>query len=80
MAHMFVFAVLFFLTHRSFALTNKNYSVKKHWYIPVLICFIYALSDEIHQHFVPNRYATVRDVGYDMVGVLTMYLKTTNRI
>lgn len=80
MAHMFVFAVLFFLTHRSFALTNKNYSVKKHWYIPVLICFIYALSDEIHQSFVPNRYATVRDVGYDMVGVLTMYLKTTNRI
>lgn len=80
MAHIFVFAVLFFLTHRSFALTSPKYSLKKHWFVPVFICFLYALSDELHQHFVPNRYATLRDVGYDMIGVLAMYLKLTKRI
>lgn len=79
-AHMFVFAVLFFLTNRSFSLIREDYSLKRHWYLPVLICFVYALSDEMHQHFVPNRFAALRDVGYDMIGVLAMYLRLTKRI
>lgn len=80
MAHITVFAILFVLTNRSFSLLLGNYSLKKHWYLPVLICFFYALSDELHQHFVPNRHASFRDVGFDMLGVFTMYLYKTNRI
>ena len=32
------------------------------------LCVGYAVSDEIHQKFVPNRYADVTDVLSDMVG------------
>jgi VanZ family protein len=33
-----------------------------------LCCVLYAVSDEIHQMFVPNRYADVSDVLSDAVG------------
>ena len=79
-AHLFVFAVLFLLTNRAFTKTLPEYSLKKHWYLPVFICFCYALSDELHQYFVPNRQAALQDVGYDMLGVFLMYLRKTERI
>lgn len=31
----------------------------------------YAISDEIHQHFIPGRNASIIDVGIDSLGVLT---------
>jgi VanZ family protein len=33
-----------------------------------LLCALYAVSDEIHQMFVPNRYSELTDVLSDMVG------------
>jgi len=33
-----------------------------------LLCALYAISDEIHQMFVPNRYSELTDVLSDMVG------------
>ncbi len=33
-----------------------------------LFCVLYAVSDEIHQMFVPNRYADLTDVLSDVVG------------
>ena len=38
--------------------------------IPLLIGFLYAVSDEIHQYFVPGRAMQARDVLIDTVGVL----------
>lgn len=38
--------------------------------IPLLIGFLYAVSDEIHQHFVPGRAMQARDVLIDTAGVL----------
>jgi VanZ family protein len=32
-------------------------------------CFVYAAADELHQHYVPTRDASFRDLGADMVGV-----------
>lgn len=32
---------------------------------------IYAISDEIHQHFTPGRCASIKDVCIDSLGVLT---------
>lgn len=37
-------------------------------YLSILICIIYALSDEIHQIFVPGRSGQVLDVCIDSVG------------
>lgn len=36
--------------------------------LALLFCLFYAVSDEIHQMFVPNRFADVNDVLSDAVG------------
>lgn len=75
LAHMFVYAVLYFLFYRAFHLTLATKSSTKVWIFPFLICFGYAISDEFHQSFVPGRYASSRDIGYDMLGALLAWLK-----
>ena len=39
--------------------------------ISFLVGLIYAISDEIHQYFIPDRFASVKDVLIDSAGVLT---------
>lgn len=34
----------------------------------VFICFLYAVSDEIHQYFVPGRACRILDVSIDTLG------------
>jgi len=36
--------------------------------LTILFCGLYAVSDEIHQMFVPDRYADVNDVLSDVIG------------
>ncbi len=38
------------------------------WVIPLLICLMYACSDEIHQLFVAGRSGKLSDVGIDALG------------
>ncbi len=38
--------------------------------VAVVIAFLYACSDEFHQHFVAGRDGTVRDVGIDSIGIV----------
>ena len=74
-AHMFVYGVLYALLFRSVAMTSPK---DKFWLLvtlPLLICLIYAASDELHQSLVTGRYATLRDIGYDMLGVTVVFLK-----
>ena len=42
-------------------------------YIIIFLCF-FALSDEIHQLFVPNRYFDIIDLFFDILGGLLGYL------
>lgn len=72
-SHMFVYAMLYFLLLR--ACIKSGYSAKQQLLIPVLLTLIYAISDEFHQHFVPGRYGTIRDVGYDMLGAGIVFLR-----
>ncbi len=46
----------------------KKLSNKKIILITVLICFLYAVSDEIHQYFVPGRACRMLDVIIDTSG------------
>lgn len=39
-----------------------------------VVCFLYAISDEIHQFFVPGRSMQVSDVILDSVGAVTAIL------
>ena len=60
LAHMAEFAVLAALLLR--ALERE---------LPALVVAIgYAVSDEVHQHFVPGRAASAVDVAIDSIGVL----------
>jgi len=72
-AHMFVYAVLFYLSYRSETITSSHR--KNKWLLPIVVCFLYALSDEFHQSFTPGRYASFRDIGFDSLGVLIAFLR-----
>ena len=75
LAHMFVFAVLYALLHRAATMTI---SPEKKWLkflVPLLICLAYTFSDEFHQSMVPGRFATLRDVGYDTLGMSIAILR-----
>ncbi len=49
---------------------NKN-DISKKYLLSILICIIYATSDEIHQILVPGRACQIRDVLIDSIGSIT---------
>lgn len=65
-AHFFEYFVLGVLAY----FFSKSYSFKNHIVISIIICVIYAASDEVHQLFVENRYASASDVLLDSLGSL----------
>jgi len=65
-AHIFEYAILYLLIFRA---TNGKY-VQAY-----LLTILYAISDEVHQHFVPGRTAAVLDLGFDASGAnISSYL------
>lgn len=38
--------------------------------VALLFSFVYAVSDEVHQLFVPGRAASLGDVGIDILGIM----------
>lgn len=66
MAHMFVFAVLYLLLVRALG--------KKHLAFAFLGTLLYAISDEIHQSFVPARHASPEDILFDTTGILVAFI------
>lgn len=72
LAHMFVYAVLFFLLFR--AVNAENPGVKN-WKVPILLTLMYACLDEFHQVFTPNRRPSPIDIGYDMLGASVVFLR-----
>lgn len=65
--HIIEFAVFGFLIFFGFSQKVKNK------YIIIFLCF-FALSDEIHQYLVPNRYFDIIDFFFDVLGGLLGYL------
>ena len=57
MAHMVEYGVLFLLARRG--LSDRK---------ALLFCLLYAISDEVHQAFVPTRGPKVTDVAIDVLG------------
>ncbi len=64
-----ILGVLMFATFKSFGIENV--------WIPIGVCMLYAISDEIHQYFVPERACRLLDVIIDSLGSITgAYLLT----
>lgn len=68
-AHMFEYAVLFWLT-RWASMTIRRPGFIVPGMFAFLLCLLYASTDEWHQSFVPGRSAQLQDVAVDMAGSL----------
>ena len=75
--HLGVYAVLGFLVAR--ALGYYGRARRFVMVLSVLICFLYALSDEFHQSFVPDRTPSFMDVTADTVGSLIGFFISTRK-
>ena len=69
LAHITEYFILTFLLYRAFkgAFNINGFYV---FILPTLAAFFYAISDEIHQSFIPGRTCAVRDVLIDSVGII----------
>lgn len=67
LAHMFVYFVLFRLVYRAALYEIKN--PIRASIIAFLFTFLYSLSDEYHQSFIPGRTSTGKDILFDVLGM-----------
>lgn len=62
--HLIEYSVLFFLLNLGGVTSKKS----------VLFAYIFALTDEFHQSFVPGRTALLRDTYIDLIGIFLAYI------
>jgi VanZ family protein len=74
LGHFSEYAVLGILAARAFS-GSANAFLKQHWFqVALLLIVCYALLDEFHQSFVPNRTASIFDSAIDVAGGLAALL------
>ncbi len=61
---------MFFVRHLKIGIKNKDFSAKQYIICGIVISILYAISDELHQYFVPGRACRFLDVCIDSSGVL----------
>ena len=64
LAHLFEYFVLGILMFNCL----KRYNIKRIILISIVLCFIYAITDEIHQLYIPGRSGNLIDVMIDAIG------------
>jgi VanZ family protein len=75
LAHIFVYAVLYYLLFLAYLKTNPSQLIEKKYYLwPLLISLVYSLSDELHQSLIKGRHANIRDIAYDFLGMMSVLL------
>lgn len=67
LAHFTEYLILGVLVINMFTKNN----VRKSYILSILLCIIYATSDEIHQIFTPGRACQIKDILIDSVGSIT---------
>lgn len=70
-AHFLEYGILCYFCYLAF-IYLKKYRIR--YIISVLICLIYAITDEYHQSFVSSRTPRVFDVIIDVTGAIMMIL------
>ncbi len=71
---MFVYAILYLLIWRGTHILVGAKQRKALLIVPFVIACLYAITDEFHQGFVPGRQPTIRDLGFDVLGIATSFL------
>ncbi|MBE6158139.1 MAG: VanZ family protein [Firmicutes bacterium] len=64
-AHFFIYFILGVLVISYCKEFNFNYKII---FISILICFLYSISDEVHQLFVSGRSCQIFDIFIDTIG------------
>ena len=79
-AHLFEYFVLGLLMINYF----KKYNNINYLFVSMLLCIIYAFTDEIHQLFIPGRNGNIKDIFIDSIGslvsVISYYLIYKNNV
>lgn len=76
-AHFSEYAVFAFLAARAFANSSHEFLRRGFFYITFALIFLYSLTDEFHQSFVPSRVGTIYDSLIDTAGGLTALILYT---
>jgi VanZ family protein len=79
-AHMVEFGVLAALVVRALTKTAVNWTAPRVLAFSAGAAFLYAVSDEVHQYFVPGRTASFGDVLIDGCGIMLAILITRKRL
>lgn len=66
LAHFSIYGGLGFLSLLTFS--RYNLSRRKLYTVSAVFCFLYAVSDELHQYFIPGRSCEALDVLIDFSG------------
>ena len=90
LVHEFIRSLAHFAEYTLLGLLMYNavnaFSIKRAPVVSVALSFIYALSDEIHQYFVPERSFQLIDLAVDLGGIILgtviifLFFKLINRI
>ena len=70
--HAVEYAFLYFLIFRAYLPINLPDSDKLKY--AFILSILYAVSDEVHQTFVPTREGVPRDIIIDSAGILIIYI------
>jgi len=75
LVHATIYAIFGFLTAHALYHQNIFPYLKANWFISgVFLTLLYAISDETHQCFVPNRSSDIMDINADLVGILLSHI------
>ncbi len=72
--HMIEYAVLFLLSYRAVNNTLKRKNAVNPFILAIVLTMAYAISDELHQSFVPTREGKARDVIIDALGAILAWV------
>ena len=72
--HVIEYAILGYLLRRALLFQNNNFIRNNAGWLTIVFGALYAISDEIHQSFVPGRFAGADDVIADVIGVSLVVL------
>ncbi len=73
-SHLVEYLILVWLLYRAFAGSFDNINIPRLFIYPAAISFLYAISDELHQSFVPGRNCSTQDLLIDALGILIFYI------
>lgn len=67
--HMVEYAFLFFLLYRAFT----SIKVRAQFLYPFFTAVLYSATDEFHQLYISTRQGAIRDILFDIGGMVIMY-------